>query len=266
MTKSRRHWYGAIFAAFSLSLIMLGCESDEACSSDGDCGDELLCYEEACVPQCEWTPDCNEGYVCRIHTDGVSQICVLDEWPVDEETCGPVISGLTCPEPLKPVVGEPGFEYWHAQVLDRSVVDCEADEPGSDLIYISLEDSDGSVLAYGNIVDDGTTGDLNLYKNGVNLNGSPPMTEECPEFDDMSVTSLGCGGFITFEFLTPDGNRVSAEAGTQVRVFEFGSQCFTDDTTPDEFGVYLCTDPNNTPATCTYFIGSGSGEIVALVP
>ena len=137
--------------------------------------------------------------------------------------------------------------------------------PGSDIVFASLEDEAGTVLGYATLDYDGTTGDDNTFNLGANIDGAAPsFTGTCPEFDETSVTALGCGGEIGVRFLDDSGTPIAIGSGMQIRVFEYGGQCSTG-SVDDEYEVSLCTDTNavvndNNTASCTQNLGGGSGE------
>ncbi len=145
---------------------------------------------------------------------------------------------------------------------------CNGNDPGSDIISVSLEDAQARVLGYGALKYDGITGDTNEYNFGDNLNGSPPFGDFCPEFDPFNVTALGCGGSIGLMFLDFDGNIVAIEQGMQIRVSEYGQEC--GGSNDDQFEVFICTNTNDVVTndvltSCTQKIGGGSGEVTLLV-
>jgi len=152
-----------------------------------------------------------------------------------------------------------------ALITDRTSGDvCNGPDPGSDIIYVALEDNTGKVLGYGNLKYNGITGDSNEFDIGANLDGTAP-SEACPEFSADNVTSLGCGGSIGLMFLDADANLVAIEPGMQIRVSEFGQQCPTG-SNDDEFEIFICTDTNavvnnNVLTSCAQSLGGGSGEI-----
>lgn len=149
-------------------------------------------------------------------------------------------------------------------IADVTIGDlCDAVDPGSDIVFVALEDGRGRTLAYGRLAYDATI--ENEYNLGFNLDGNPPWAiGGCPEFSEENLTSLGCGGAIGLVF----ENRTRLTADMKIRVSEFGSQC-TGGPKDDRFEVFLCTDKNEVVedrvyTSCTIALGNGSGEI--LVP
>ncbi len=257
--ETTKRLFGLLIIALASVALFVACSDEETCLADGDCDEGQVCDAEVCRTSCTTNAECEEGETCQLSADG-NQVCL--EGSVNNLNNLNNVNNSNNSNNLNNVE----TTYFIAQVLDTTATECDGTDPGSDLIYVSLEESDGTILGFGNIVDDGTTGDNNENNLGANLDGNPPgSTEMCPDFSDSTVTALGCGGFVTLEFLDDGGNRVGGIAGQQIRVYEFGTQCATG-TDTDEFDIILCTDPSNTPGSCTMNIGGGSGEIAATIP
>ncbi len=138
--------------------------------------------------------------------------------------------------------------------------------PGSDIVYVSLEQDDGTILGYAMLEYDGIISLDNGYDSGINLDGTEPASLSiCPEFLDTTVTALGCGGAIAVRFLDLAGAPIAIEDNMQIRVFEFGQQC-PSGSDADAYSVSICTDTDavindQNLASCTVDLGDGSGEI-----
>ncbi len=228
----------------------------EQCLLDTDCNTGEVCEGELCQVSCITAAECGVGEICVPRQDGAGAYCVVG------------MSGNNAnPNNVNNVNNANNVDAtFIVQISDTTATDCDSSDPGADLVYVSLEENDGSILGFGSLIDDGTVGDNNEFNLGINLDGTAPNSLNiCPDFSAETVMSLGCGGFVTLEFLDDTGSRVGAVSGQQIHVFEFGSQCSTG-STADEYDIYLCTDPSNTPGSCTVNIGGGSGEIAATVP
>jgi len=140
-------------------------------------------------------------------------------------------------------------------------------DPGSDIVYVSLEADTGDYLGFGMLAYDGIDSTDNGYDLGSNLDGTQPdFADVCPEFLETNVTALGCGGIIAVRFLDTAGDPVAIEDNMQIRVFEFGQQC-PSGSDADDYSVSLCTDADavindSNLASCTVSVGAGSGESV----
>jgi hypothetical protein len=79
-------------------LITLACSGGErglgeTCASHGDCDAALQCSNDVCVPRCQRSPDCGDGYGCD--DLGLCQLAAgqLGDSCTSEAECGP---GLSC--------------------------------------------------------------------------------------------------------------------------------------------------------------------------
>ncbi|MEZ4461940.1 MAG: hypothetical protein R3E66_19895 [bacterium] len=218
-----------------------------------------------------WGPSCNqpvaqqtacETYVdCEIGFECIGQVCLEGGFESPCWMCEGICENDRC-------VPDPNVNVYVALIRDLSVADsCTGSAPGSDIVYVALEDGSNTVLGYASLDYDGTTGDGNMFSIGFNLDGTPPLFNgACPEFDETSVTALGCGGEIGVRFLDERSRPVSLESSMKIRVFEHGGQC-DPDAINDAYEVLLCTDTDavvndNTTESCTRKLGGGSGVTV----
>lgn len=282
-------------------------KNTEDCRSDADCPNaESVCEDKACLPGCSIDTDCEQNRICEARFSGPDGVCVVTAGGCSEDvecgsdevcewscvkSCGigagceagsictarPSREGGYCerePAP-NPNNGEPPVKQisgYIVQILDTTIDDCGPDvpDPGSDIIYIHLATDMGVMLGYGNLVSEGILGENNAFNQGLNLDGRSQSFEGiCPEFNEDSVTSLGCGGYVAIEFHDLNGTPVAYESGMQIRVFEHGLQCDSG-TNNDEYDIRLCSDTNavkndDDMTSCTLSLGGGSGEVNAIV-
>ncbi len=256
---------GLLAGIAAACALFLACDTnEESCLTDTDCPTGDVCEGEVCTPECVDSSTCSAGQICVSRPGGGAGNICQDDPNANNVNNSNNANNSNNLNNLNNVNNS--TSYFLAEIRDTTGTECDGTDPGSDIIYVSLEEADGTILGFGALVDDGTTGDNNENNLGANLDGNPPgSTETCPDFNDGTVTALGCGGFVTVEFLDDLGQRVGGGSGQQIRVFEFGTQCATG-TDTDEYDIYLCTDPSNTPGSCSINIGGGSGEIAATIP
>ena len=124
---------------------------------------------------------------------------------------------------------------------------CNGWDSGSDIFAVGLEDATGREIAWGNVVADGIVWEGNEFGSTHVLDGSPPDDDipgYCPlDFNDDTVVTLGCGGWIAVEFLDENSRlvRLDATAGQQVRVYEYSTQCSTG-SIDDSYDAVVCRD------------------------
>ena len=262
--ENTKRFLGILIVALASTALFVACSDDESCLADSDCADAAdVCEGDICVQGCAiGSGECAEGEECVARASGDGGYCAAGG---DNNTTNNVNNTTPTNNGTTPV----GTQGYIVQILDTSSGDesCGAtvNDPGSDIVFVSLEDSTGNVLGYGSLVTDGITGDPNNFADGFNLDGTAPsFTGDCPEFNADNVTALGCGGFVAVEFWDTSGNPVMYETGMDIRVFEFGGLCSTGSVT-DEYDVILCSDTdavknNDDISSCTNTLAGGSGE------
>jgi hypothetical protein len=256
---------GLIFVGLASTAMFVACadETAQSCLLDTDCDPGLVCESDICVQTCATVADCPVGDRCVARpSGGAENVCEVDP-DFNNSTNNNSTNTNNTNNTTTPSV-------YVVLITDVSSGDsCTGDDPGSDIVFAALETLEGTVLGYGSLDYDGITGgDANTFSAGLNLDGSAPsFTGTCPEFDETSVTALGCGGEIGVRFYDDNNTPIPIVAGTmQVRVFEFGSQCSTGSTS-DEFEISVCTDTDavvndGNTTSCGASRGGGSGEAV----
>ncbi|QED29637.1 hypothetical protein FRD01_20835 [Microvenator marinus] len=218
------------------------------CLVDPDCDAGQVCESEQCVISCTTSVDCP-----------ASQICV----PRDSQAPGSV-----CVENNVP--STEGYDY--IVIRDTTTGEsCEFSDPGSDMIAISLNDLEGSVIALFEAFDfqEGNAPNGNDYSDAFQIfDGSiSEFGLSCPDsFESTYVASMGCGGFMVGQFVS-DGVPVAVESGTEVYALEYGANC--GGTPADTFEILLCTDSTAVSGgdytSCDVRLGGGSGLVVEIV-
>ncbi len=255
---------GLIFVGLASTAMFVACADDgeTTCLTDTDCPTDFVCESEICVQTCATVADCPVGDLCVPRPSGGSENVCVEDPDFNNSTnnnSNNTNNTNNTPDPVYVVL-----------ITDVSSGDsCTGDDPGSDIVFAALETLEGTVLGYASLEYDGITGgDANTFSAGLNLDGTAPsFTGTCPEFDETTVTALGCDGEIGVRFYDTTNTPVAIVAGEmQVRVFEFGSQCSTGSTS-DEFEISVCTDTNavvndGNTASCGASLGGGSGEAV----
>ncbi len=228
--------------AMTVGIALSGCGAPVAeCALDSDCDQSQACEASACVPVCVTAEDCLQGEVCLQGTTTQLDVCQ-----------GEMEAGRG--EPLGATL---------VMVRDTSEADCDATAPGADLAFVLLEDSNGAVVGWGEVVASSIEGESNERMSISHIAGMPPAAgaDSCPEPSDESLVALGCGGYAAIRFL--DGERVvelRSDVHT-IRVGERGAQC--DDEAEDNYDVFLCPNAasgDDVPDLCNAPVGSGSGE------
>jgi len=245
--------------------MFVACADDTAqsCLLDTDCDPGLVCESEICVQTCATVADCPVGDRCVPRpSGGAENVCEVDP-DFNNSTTNNNTTGTNNTNNNTPAV-------YVALIQDTTTgVGCDGDNPGSDIIYVSLEADDGTIKGFGEAIYEDYVGDENVYTLGANLDGSAPNSVgTCPEFNEDNVTALGCGGALGVRFLN-GGTPVAIELGDQIRIFEFGGQCPTG-TTDDAFDLILCNDTdavvNDTNiSSCTKNLAGGEGETVITI-
>ena len=264
--KNFNRMLGLIFVGLASTAMFVACADDggESCLLDTDCAAEFVCESEICVQTCATVADCPSGDRCVPRpSEGTENVCETD--PDFNNTTGTNNNTTSTNNNTSPPV-------YVVLITDTTPAGdaCTNENPGSDIVYAALESDAGAVLGYAVLEYDGTTGDTNTFNLGANLDGTAPsFVGVCPEFSEDTVTALGCGGEIGVRFNDSTGTPIAIEAGMQVRVFEFGSQCPTG-SVDDEYEVFLCTDTNavinnNDTTSCGTALGGGSGEVAVSI-
>ncbi len=253
---------GLIFVGLASTAMFVACadSTEESCLLDTDCSAEFVCESDICVQTCATVADCPVGDKCVARPSGGSEnVCVVDPTYNNTNTNNTNNTNNVTADPV-----------YVALIKDTTTgVGCDGDNPGSDLIYVSLEADDGTVKGYGEAIYEDYLGDENVYTLGANLDGAAPnSTNTCPEFNEDNVTALGCGGAVGVRFLN-NGTPVPIELDDQIRIYEFGGQCPTG-TTVDAFDLVLCSDTdavvNDTNiSSCTNTLAGGEGETVITI-
>lgn len=252
---------GLIFVGLASTAMFVACADEEgqSCLTDTDCDNGFVCESDICVETCATDTDCPIGEMCEPRLgDGTENVCVTD--PDYNNSTNNTTNNTTNNNNNGGDIAQALF------VIDKSSGDaCTGSDPGSDIVFLRLETLGGDVLGYGSLEYDGITGgDDNTYSAGFNLDGEAPTFAECPEFDETSVTALGCGGEIGVRFYDASGTPIPLELGKhQVFVFEYGAIC--GGTSVDEYELSVCTDlaslENGDTSSCTS-VGGGSGQAI----
>jgi hypothetical protein len=161
---------------------------------------------------------------------------------------------------------DPNAKTRFVRIEDTTTGDpCDLPDPGSDIFAVSLEDSDGTAIAWATEMDHAIDDTNNDYTQVNNVLDAQPV-DDCPaSFEPTSVTSLSCGGWVVVAFYASPadigGVPEWVREGMSIRVWEWGGQCGA--SSDDQYEVYTCEEeliPANSAWTCTNILGNGSGE------
>ena len=255
---------GILFVTLASTALFIACSDDTSCLADTDCSTGEVCEADVCKTECATDADCADGEICydRATTGGY---CDAGTTPTTNNT--------TTNNDTNNTNNTTPFSGYIVQILDKTTDagECAGDDPGSDIIHVTLEDADGNPLGYGNFVgEDDLDFPDNTHDLGAHIDGSPTSYgAQCPDvFDENSVYSLGCGGYVTVEFLDDGGIPIAYEAGMQISVLEYGIFC--GGSAADDYDVILCDDTdgvknNDDVSSCTNNLAGGSGDVVVTV-
>lgn len=249
------------------------CDTDDQCAADEVCDTTRTQSGGVCVveggttPECTTDADCDtaNGETCNTDTGmcegGTTPECTTDE---DCDTA----NGETCNTDTNTC--EVATIYAFAQITDVSDTTNDAlcgdslNDPGSDLYGVELTSADGTSSFWAQWVYDGINHSTELASPAGIIDGSAPaLTNDCPDgsFAD-SVVALGCGGYLTVEFVDDQGNAVDILPGDTITVYEYGSQCQANPSDDqDEWSVSICelNEDDVLAGNCPGEVAVGSG-------
>lgn len=167
---------------------------------------------------------------------------------------------------MSPTMTMGGPKSYVALITDTSFGDaCLTTDLGSDFVGILLQIIEGTILGYGELAYDNVNYENNDFSGAYNLDDT--SVNKCPEFDELSITALGCGESVGVRFLDIDDVPVALEPSYQIQVLEYGTQCGggSDDTAD----VSVCSDTNavinDYDISSCEVIGDGSGISTILI-
>lgn len=218
------------------------------CLEDLDCDAGQVCESEQCVISCTTSADCP-----------ASQICV----PRNSR-----VPGSVCVEDNRPTTRS----YDYLMIRDTTTGEsCEFEDPGSDMVAITLNNAEASILGRFEAFDfqEGNAPNGNSYPDALQIfdGNLGEFGISCPEsFESAYVASMGCGGFMVGQFVS-GGVPVAVEPDTEVYALEFGAEC--GGLSADTFEVLLCRDSSAVSGgdytSCDVRVSSGSGLVIGIV-
>jgi len=274
-----------------LSLIACGglnstTQQQQECTFDSECSSDntLLCdsLDGVCRTSCLTDDDCPIGELCFTRDNAEGFICAPDvdagmnnTTPNLNNTPSNNTSGAQCTDNEQCGVEEfcnpdgfceafaSGPSLFAVQILDTtSGVGCDRNDPGSDFSAALLR-RNGNVLGYASQINISLGPEDNDFSSAAGLfDGSPPGvdTQLCPEsFDDSTVVTVGCGGWLLVQFLDDNREPIALQAGDEIQVGEYDPRC-SGNRPEDSYDVFLCTDGSE-PQTgsdnsCTRTLGT----------
>jgi hypothetical protein len=213
--------------------------------------------------------DCDAGQVCEFEQCAIS--CITSEDCPATQICEPRNSpepGSICVDDNPQITGSYDFLMIRDTTSGES---CEFSDPGSDMVAITLNNLEGSVLAAFEAFDfqEGNAPNGNDYSDAFQIfdGNLGEFGISCPEsFQSAYVASMGCGGFMVGQFVN-GGVPVAVEPNLEVYALEYGANC--GGTPADTFEILLCTDSSAVSggdyASCDVRLGGGSGLVIEIV-
>ncbi|MEC9442304.1 MAG: hypothetical protein VYE40_14455 [Myxococcota bacterium] len=288
-------YLGSIMAvATGISILACGgtgTQGGEACTFDDECSAGFVCNEfNECEAGCNTDSDCPVGSVCvERQNNSPGGLCdaggSVNNFNPNNFNPNNTNAGCStneeCTADVDGVCIDGACEYPDNQSMYKVIMIQDTSEgeaacspntsdPGSDLIAVTLSDSNGQTLGWGEAVNQNLgEGDNNDFISPGRLDGNPQSlaSGQCPNeaFDDSGVYSMGCGGWITIKFSDAQGVPLDITQGSIIEVYEYGGFCArsmsNDSEGADEYEVLLCTDSasalNGSEASCDYYISSG---------
>lgn len=239
------------------------CDAGEMCVDANESGNLQACVASGTGGD----NDTGMGADTGMDMDGGDVECMEnDDCPGENNICNP--QGMC---EMISTQNEHYFVQFKDVTLDQKpgeeAAACEgnsADDPGSDIFAIELQDSDGNNKGWAFYVANANAGSTNTHTNFATVfDGSEPTLmsmngEQCVDFGTDTVASLGCqNGMMVAGFKTgPDAQDfVALEEGDQIVVHEYGDQCGGSDV--DVLNAQVCT---NQAATDFQGLGDISGD------
>lgn len=256
----------------SCDLATNKCVTLEGCGDDAACASGERCLDKGANGRgvCRIPATCNEQADPTLFCATLSPA----------HRCDPV--QRRCVVPASSV----GAQYILIQDVSVGASACDPDDPGSDIMWAIVDDTQGEYLGSAEAVlfNEGTTSGPvpNAYNNPTFLNGAAPMiaADLCPvevngerQRPDSTV-SLGCGGQLFVRFLDGDSNPVPLREGYEISVGEYAPFCNAaggDAVGADRYEVSVCFLPAGMDAQeldasmCTYKLNNAQGGVMAPV-
>ncbi len=203
------------------------------CTDDQECAAGFACVESSCEASCSETRSCRDDEMCIDQPDGDGMYCVAAPNNTQNNVNNVNNSNNSNNQPGP-----------RAVLITDSTVDqaaCDSTEPGSDIYFVRIEDSTGTVQASGTAVrtTPGMAPNGNNFDDEGNIDGTTPPAGMCPTAGNNTLYSMGCSGAMVVTFQS-GAAAYELQNGDVLRVFEFGSQC--QDSNADVFSAFVCTD------------------------
>lgn len=270
-----------VACAFGLAgLALSGCGNvGDECSANADCESGQVCYQEGisnyCAANCTDDPSaCGSSETCTSNVPNGKEgesYCVLNSdlgdtgFPDDAgvndgggnddggggdgisgcESDGDCASHETCNTETN--VCEP---YRFVQIRDQTPSGTSAcmspsdNDPGADIIAASVENNNGDIVGWAQVLNDSIKGDPNDHSDPSVINGQPSNLGEDCVADGFSgeVVAMGCGGRLGIAFEKTDGSGyVELTENHSITVHEYGPQCSSSGSSEDDIAVTVCS-------------------------
>ncbi len=273
--KSIKQAIGAMLLAGGAFGLFVACSTEgNSCVTQADCAADEVCDGTTCASTCTADSECDPGFKCEAAASGEGKVCkqsASNNGGTNNGTTsnngGTSNNGTTAPA---------GAVYNYLMVRDTTVgAGCDGTDPGSDLMYINLSDSTGTILGYAktvlNVEGTGTGDNGNI--DSTLLDGLPPSLDnmQCIDaaFGDETVYSMGCGGTLVFKIAQNGTDAPFPIVGGKhgITIGEYGTQC--NGSADDSYELLGCTDDTDVldgnMTSCTVLI-AGDSEGINLLP